>query len=525
MTYLKNIIIPVTICILTACTGLDSGRDKVIPAISFGNFRVNANKLTFDVTSEDAIAATYLVTNDEMMPENYPVREIFDDGEEIEANTKVTVTCNLDWDASYTVYIVAVSISKEFATDVRKVRISSETYMDLGAPANTYIVSEEGYYGFKTKKVDGSLINVVDADWLWATVEEPFAKEQKVISDVGLTYDEDGIGVVSFKTTGTEGNAVIVGFDEKGDVAWSWLIWCTDQPEAKRLNETTYFLDRAIGATAATREEGIKAWHNIMYQFGRLSPFFGGYEDEWDGQEFNEARKWTIVNPLLSADFHWNVDHGQKVSRKEADKQPMTFYTGVSNLKEGYWYSGVLDMDFLYSWYGLRQEDGSYLRTKTNLDPCPAGYMVPSASDWVGYDVNEGLNLSSSAGVVEWVNRWNKATDIFKSRLTPYGTSASPVGWEYTYEGEISWFPCGNANRQDSTGQLIRGYGGTTMLWNSSLYDYGPLKYAPAGIISNLFPSRWTFLMDTEATQSLDSGANMGFAIGIRCMKIKDTAK
>ena len=87
MTYLKNIIIPVTICILTACTGLDSGRDKVIPAISFGNFRVNANKLTFDVTSEDAIAATYLVTNDEMMPENYPVREIFDDGEEIEANT------------------------------------------------------------------------------------------------------------------------------------------------------------------------------------------------------------------------------------------------------------------------------------------------------------------------------------------------------------------------------------------------------------------------------------------------------
>ncbi|MGN0187897.1 MAG: hypothetical protein ACI395_00110, partial [Candidatus Cryptobacteroides sp.] len=348
------------ISIFAACTddGQKNGEPAAAPEVSFGSFELKSNKLSFEVVSRNAIAATYLVVNDAVHPDAYSAEDAFADGVEVDANTTASVSLNLEWDCSYTIYVAAASIDGQCVSASRKVSLTNENYYDLGDPANTYIVSEAGFYGFKTKKVDGSLITVVSVDWLWATGEEPYAKEQTVISDVALTTDENGVGVVTFRTTGTEGNAVIVGFDSMGEITWSWLIWCTDRPQTKQINETTYFLDRAIGATAATQEEGTKAWHVIMYQFGRLSPFFSGYEDEWNGQEFDQAKKWTVVNPQLAAGFYWTVDNGQKATQHEADKHPMTFYTGNDNKKDGIWFSGVWDYPFLYSWYGIKQEDG-----------------------------------------------------------------------------------------------------------------------------------------------------------------------
>ncbi|MGN0189743.1 MAG: hypothetical protein ACI395_09535, partial [Candidatus Cryptobacteroides sp.] len=144
---------------------------------------------------------------------------------------------------------------------------------------------------------------------------------------------------------------------------------------------------------------------------------------------------------------------------------------------------------------------GEYLRTKTNLDPCPAGYMIPLATDWAA------------------------STEEFEARMTSYGDPDNPIGWDYTFNGEVSWFPCGNCNRQDYTGQLIRGFGGTTMLWNASLYDFGPINREPEGILSNLFPTRWCFVIDSDAMHSIDVPSNPSFAIGVRCMKIRETGK
>lgn len=499
------------LAVISSCTRIpgsekQGGVVKKEISVSIKTCSLNANELTLVIHSENAIATTYLVHS-----EPYDVKEAFDDGIEIEANTDVEVRCTLDWDKSYTVYAVAASIDGEYVSETRTVSLTTETFRDLGDPANTYIVSSAGYYGFKPHRVDGSIINIAGVEWLWATSDEPFAKEQKIIYDVQLVD-----GVVTFRTYGNEGNAVIIGYDEDGNVVWSWLIWCTDAPKTLQVTENSYFLDRAIGATAATQEEGKKCWHTIMYQFGRISPIFSGYEDEWtDADLFQGARQWTVVNPALAAGFQWNVDHRQQPTRAAADRNPMTFFTGNLAQKDGVWYSGEWNEDFLYgAWYGVKQETGDWVRTKTNYDPCPAGYQIPLASDW-----------GPSSEFLEKIQPSGKDYEkVLAGQMREENADKSDWGWYYTYNNDTSWFPCGNSNRQDYSGLLIRGFTGTTMLWNASLFDLGVIQGTP-GILSNMFPSRWIFLFDKTAMQGTDVSANPSFAIGVRCVKIRETEK
>ena len=498
-----------SVAAISACSHIHGSENPVggvekEPVVSIKSFSLDGNELNMVIHSENAIATTYLVHT-----ESYDVKEAFDDGIEIEANTDVEIKCSLDWDKSYTVYVVAASLNGEYVSETRTVSLTSESFRDLGKPANTYIISSAGYYGFKPLKVDGSMINVMSVDWLWATSDEPFAKEQKIISDVQLVD-----GVITFRAFGNEGSAVIVGFDAMGEVAWSWLIWCTDPPRTLQITENSYFLDRAIGATSASQEEGKKCWHMIMYQFGRISPFFSGYEDEWgNGDLFQGARQWTVVNPALAAGFQWNVSHLQQPTRAAADKEPMTFFTGNLAQKDGIWYAGKWDEDFLKgSWYGVKQETGEWVRAKTNYDPCPAGYQIPLASDWG--PSNEFLEKIQPSG--------KDFEKVLSGEMREVNADKTDWGWYYTYKDDTSWFPCGNSNRQDISGLLIRGFTGTTMLWNASLYDLGVIQGTP-GIITNMFPSRWIFLFDKTAMQGTDVSANPSFAIGVRCVKIRET--
>lgn len=489
----------------------EGGGNSKDPVVTIKKFELNANKLTLGISSGNAIAATYLVVDDAIHPQAYSAEEAFEEGIEVESNKDVEVVCTLEWEKSYTVYVAAVSIDGKYVSASRKVNLTNETYYSLGDPANTYIVSAAGYYGFEPLKVDGSVINVESVDWLWATSDEPFAKEQNIIHDVQLVD-----GVVTFRTYGNEGSAVIVGFDAMGEVAWTWLIWCTDAPKTLQVTENSYFLDRAIGATAATQAEGKKCWHMIMYQFGRISPFFSGYEDEWTDEElFQGARQWTVVNPALAAGFQWNVSHLQQPTRAAADKNPMTFYTGNLAQKDGVWYGGEWNEDFLYgAWYGVKQETGDWVRTKTNYDPCPAGYQVPLASDWGKF--SDFLERLQPAG--------NDVPKVASGEMREEDADKTDWGWYYTYNGDTSWFPCGNSNRQDISGLLIRGFTGTTMLWNASIFDLGIME-GNLGIPSNMFPSRWCFLLDKTAMQNADMPSNPSFAIGVRCVKIRETEK
>ena len=472
-------------CLLSGCA--EEEQVQVMPQVRVENVQVQANSMSFDIVSSDAITCAYLLSRSDEAVEGLPAENILFNGTEVPVNGTARVSVSgLDWNSSYTIKAAAVSISRGYVSDEASFEVYAEPWTELDNPANTYIITDGGYYGFVPKKVDGTPIEIASADWIWATSEETFAKEQNIISEVELID-----GVVRFRTLGNEGNAVISGFDASGTVVWSWLIWCTDRPADVQITADSYFMDRVIGATGSTQEEGTKTWSVIMYQYARTSPIFGGYADEWGASEvFNEARKYTVINP--AHDFEWTLSGAQMPSQEEADKHPLTFFTGVDNQKDGLWCSAPWDWNYLGLWYGKVTNWKNRERFKTNLDPCPYGYRIPAGSDW-------------------------GTTAEFMANMEPVGSVDNPIGWNYTYNGQKSWFPCGNAGRIGYSGELSRGFGGNTFLWDSSLANIGQAQY----FVSDAFPARWSFAF-AGIGWSVETAANPAFAFGIRCVKEND---
>lgn len=458
------------------------------PVVTVDNVTVEGNSLSFQVSAANAVACSYYLSRSADLASTINATYVLASGTPValDGPAKIEIK-DLDYDTEYSILAAAVNLSGVYAFKTEKVKIEPEPWTLFEKPANTYIVTEAGSYGFNPLKVDGTPIEIASADWIWATSEETFAQEQHIISEVSYTD-----GVVRFKTLGNEGNAVISGFDAAGNVVWSWLVWCTDQPQDVQITEKAYFLDRVIGATGSTQEDGVKAWSVILYQYARISPIFGGYADEWGEKEvFNEARKYTVMNKAHA--FEWTVSTGQMPSSAEADKHPTTFYTGTGNKKDGLWCSAPWDWNFLGLWYGKVTDWTKRERFKTNLDPCPAGYRIPSGEDW-------------------------GSTADFKKNLEPVGTPQDPIGWNYTFNGKTVWFPCGNAGRIDVSGELARGFNGNTFLWGAGMANLGMADW---GFVEDAYTSRWSFCFEGIGT-SVETAANPSFGFGIRCVKYSD---
>lgn len=238
------------------------------------------------------------------------------------------------------------------------------TVINLGGASNSYIVSQPGRYHFIPTHVDASPIKDIDhATWLWRE-----KTDDALISDVN--YDK---GRISFTASGAEGNAVIAAVDKAGTIIWIWHIWCTDQPEDKKMGDTT-IMDRNLGAVSALEEDGRDTW-GLVYQYGRNVPFyFIGDNQEYDPKEaMNQANKFTEINPEFN--MKWSVSSAQRTegySLAESMANPMThmMHKYVSGSNGGYHWAKDADV-FELVW----ASDKSI--AKTNYDPCPKGYKVP----------------------------------------------------------------------------------------------------------------------------------------------------
>lgn len=229
---------------------------------------------------------------------------------------------------------------------------------DLGEGANCYIIPEEGKYSFVPLHVSGKPIeNVKKVDWIWSTkVNE--SSEQKLLTNV--SYEN---GRVCLTATGEKGNIVIAAFDENGKIVWVWHIWCTDTPKTMKYENGAVFMDRYLGAVSAEQADGKATW-GLVWQWGRITPFFAGYDDtEWDvANAFTEARKWTILNPKYN--LEWKFD-AHSVSIEEAIAQPTVFFYDKKTCD---WHNNI----DLKLWGSV----------KTDYDPSPAGYHIPQTSQW-----------------------------------------------------------------------------------------------------------------------------------------------
>ena len=167
--------------------------------------------------------------------------------------------------------VTYAGVSKEFT--VRQGGKESVN-LSLSGTANCYVVSNAGFYYFKSVKGNSSTSvgTVSSVAVLW---ESFGTSTTPSVGDLvkSVSY-KDGNIYFDTATTFKEGNAVIAAKNSSGEILWSWHIWFTDQPQGQEYyNNAGTMMDRNLGATSAT--PGDVGALGLLYQWGRKDPFLG----------------------------------------------------------------------------------------------------------------------------------------------------------------------------------------------------------------------------------------------------------
>lgn len=230
-----------------------------------------------------------------------------------------------------------------------------------------------------------------------------------------------------------KGNAV-VAFKVNNQIYWSWHIWITDDPTNGVVYqhgfETDFddapvqikYMDRNLGAVSQSfLENDWQKSTGLMYEWGRKDPFpplvnKDAYFYELNGEVGNLKHPSiapTNTFPVVLRPFN---DIGENM--RYAAKNPLNYIINTDNT--GNWFSNqrykVPGTDFI-SWdlwadnaegknsnansssFALKQESRSY-ELKSELDPCPNGWRVPS---YYGR-VTQNNNLSMFGRKSNWLN-------------------------------------------------------------------------------------------------------------------------
>ena len=282
--------------------------------------------------------------------------------------------------------VTYAGVSKQFIVTQQKGFVE----LSESGTANCYVVSETGFYFFKSVKGNSSTSvgTVSSVAVLWESFGTSTAPS---VGDLvqSVSYRD---GDIYFTTPSTfkEGNAVIAAKDASGKILWSWHIWFTDQPQGQEYyNNAGTMMDRNLGATSST--PGDVGALGLLYQWGRKDPFLGSSSISSD-----TAAKSTITwpSPVSSNSSNGTISY--------ATAHPTTFITNNSSNYDWY-YTGSSSTD------NTRWTTSG--ETKSIYDPCPAGWRVGgnrwsmalgSSSSFTNSSLynssNEGVNFSGKFG-------------------------------------------------------------------------------------------------------------------------------
>ena len=349
--------------------------------------------------------------------------------------------------------------------------------LDDGGTANCYIAPElNTSYSFDATTMGNgrATTNIVpkrlagaEAKVLWETGTIRGA----IVESAELTGD----GRIVFRTGMTCGNAVIGLLDSRGVCIWSWHIWSVDyeiEATAQTYASGAVFMDRNLGALATDCTQA--AAKGLYYQWGRKDPFIGAnriqknYTDEYEGVGFQ-----TTGDNGFTALFLYNdaLCEGFKFVNKEMDMSmsianPTVFY-GVYN--SGGWKGSNSEVEDYW---------GGASGTKTNNDPCPAGYRVPTFDEINGF-----------------------IKDIDTNKTAQENVSDQSYGRKYTVGDQTFMFP-GSALRVWSA--KMRYPGRVTFFWSSTISPTTEKKAL------DFYDYRWNTNAD-----------NTCCAMAVRCIKIQ----
>ena len=327
--------------------------------------------------------------------------------------------------------LAAIAITMLSCNDIEITIIKSENHKEVdisqfvdlseAGTANCYLVKSAGKYKFKAVKgnSDEVLSLATTADVLWESFgTEQMPKVGDIISSV--TYKDD---YVCFTTSDTfrDGNASIAVRDSKGNILWSWHIWCSKEGWIDQVypNGAGTMMDRNLGATSAT--PGSVGALGLLYQWGRKDPFTGSCNISSSDQA-QATGLWNSVSCAGSIDY--------------AISNPTTYlyltydWCGDSTSET---------IDGIYRW-----KNGQ----KTIYDPCPVGYRVPDGGE-----------------------------DDFWNRAFPGSTISDVAQWYSTYRGvtiplsgstNSAWYPSAGY-RDYNYGKVVQ-CGSMGVFWTASAY-------------------------------------------------------
>lgn len=250
----------------------------------------------------------------------------------------------------------------------------AETIKDLSSgngTANCYIVSQTGNYRFKASRgnSESTIGGVEGVEVLWETFGSDTAPSKgDLIKSVLLSGND-----IIFSTADVfqEGNALIAAKDAYGNILWSWHIWMVadEIKEQDYPNNAGTYMDRNLGAVSC--EPNSTGALGLLYQWGRKDPFAGASSPTMN----------TMA--LISSEWPQPIQSASGIDIEYSVKHPTTFI-----LCDPYSY------DWYYSGSTATTDNTRWSRQKTIYDPCPAGWRVADADDWLAAGFSSTYNTS-----------------------------------------------------------------------------------------------------------------------------------
>ena len=249
--------------------------------------------------------------------------------------------------------------------------VSTSLYISIGDVvdmagkyANSYILSKpQTAYRISAARPDGSAVeNIASVEVLWSS--------KRYL----IRYPEDKNGNITFVTYYNddnellEGNALLAAYDEDENILWSWHLWVTGfDPEenAVALNGHT-FMGCNLGAFGNSTESNkeILASYGLYYQWGRPSPFPRPLYFDCAGSTTEPLYTATVSTATMTVE----ENDGENSTMNAAIANPLVFITGMET-----------------PWGGTNQPWSD--TSKSNYDPCPAGWRVPASNVFAGLTI------------------------------------------------------------------------------------------------------------------------------------------
>ena len=361
--------------------------EKATPAgkLEISNINVETDKVSFDLSHENITACSFIVTEFSSENEVITPEQVFAEGIAIDAASLAAPVSShsLNGLEFKTEYVLSVAATDSYGYVFKQVSFTSaddpNPSIYLAGPANCYIVPEAGTYSFPAKKVSGEKIEgIAKVDWLWTT-KSVSATEQDYLSDISYEY-----GRVRFTASANKGNALIAAFDANGKIVWSWHIWMTDTPHTIAHNNGAEFMDRSLGQWSAEKYDGDDPTV-LYYQWGRKDPIFAGARTEPSKYIFHYAKAGTSINP--DYEYTWAFED-KPASIQNAIEEPMHMFHAEK-----------------HDWIDVVNDD-LWAEKKTDYDPCPAGYRVPSEAEFSDLKSVTDSSFDDWDGGFEFMGAW-----------------------------------------------------------------------------------------------------------------------